>query len=168
MKYKFLIILFIISNFSLFNIFSLSGIIIPSLESGIYNNNIEVSFNNSLESDIFYYFEESLDKTPVKYLYPLSLTAMSGESRKFTLVVMAIDESEILETITYNYIVDKNIPLEPKLTINDGIYSSELSFKFKDSNSGNDYYHRIHNGKRHCYHPAHIHTAVRGHIFHLS
>ncbi len=134
MKYKFLIILFIISNFSLFNIFSLSGIIIPSLESGIYNNNVEVSFNNSLESDIFYYFEESLDKTPVKFLYPLSLTAMSGESRKFTLVVMAIDESEILETITYNYIVDKNIPLEPKLTINDGIYSSELSFKFKDSN----------------------------------
>ncbi|MCK5673991.1 MAG: chitobiase/beta-hexosaminidase C-terminal domain-containing protein [Spirochaetales bacterium] len=114
-------------------------IILPSKESGVFNTDIELSFNNLFEIDLYYYFEGSLDKTPIKYLYPLSLTAMPGESRNYNLVVIAQDGIDILETTNFQYKIDKDIPATARLDTGDGIYNSSLNLKFI-SNDENIYY----------------------------
>ena len=130
MKLKFLLLFILLSNIFLFNIYSLEGLISPSKESGVFNNDIEISFKDSSEIDLYYYFEESLDKTPIKFLYPLSLTSMYGESRIYNLVVIAQDGAEILETIKYQYVIDKDIPIQPALNSSDGIYNEALNVNF--------------------------------------
>jgi len=149
MKLKFLFLVIVLSNIYLLNIYSLEGVITPSRESGVFNNNIELSFKNNPGIDLYYYFEESLDKTPIKYFYPLSLTSMYGESRIYNLVVIAQDGEEILETLKYQFIIDKDIPMKPVLNLSDGIYNESLNMNFlknddlifysKQSDSSSDY-----------------------------
>lgn len=134
MKFKFLFLLIIISSIFLFKIYSLESLIFPSNESGIFNNNIELSFKKTPNIDLYYYFEESQDKTPVKYSYPLSLSAMSGESRLYNLVVLAQEEDATIETNRYKYTIDKDIPSQPILNMYDGIYDNELILNFYESN----------------------------------
>lgn len=130
MKLKFLIIGILINSVFLVNIYSLEGIILPSIEPGVFENDIELSFDNSLGINLYYYFEDSLDTTPVQYSFPLSLTAMYGESRNYKIVVIASDGEEILETLNFNYQIDKDIPSKAILDSSDGIYDNPLSLKF--------------------------------------
>ena len=133
MKLKILILILFINSIFCYRIFALEGIIIPSTESGIFNDDIELSFDNSLGVDLFYFFQESLDTSAIRYIYPLSLSAMDGELRNYNIVVMAMDGSDILETKKYHYSIDKDIPSPAILDTRDGIYGSAVNLKFKES-----------------------------------
>jgi Fn3 associated len=133
MKLKILVVILFINITCLWNVFAFDGIIIPSTESGIYNNDIELSFDNSLDIDLFYYFKDSLDTSVVRYQYPLSLTAMYGELKNYNIVIIAMDGNDILETNNLQYTIDKDIPSPAVLDARDGIYGSALNLKFKES-----------------------------------
>ena len=133
MKSKIFILLLLIGTSLLFMLYSLDNIIIPSHEPGIYGDDIELSFNAISGIDIYYNFVESIDKKAIKYIFPLSLTAMTGENRNYCLVVTAMDEDEIVETILIEYNIDKDIPNSPTLNYKDGLYNKSLSLEFIDS-----------------------------------
>ena len=135
MKIKLIIILFlIISPFISFihSSDALDGLILPSLEPGTYSDDVELSFSTVKGINIFYYFEESLDQNPVPYIFPLSLSAVSGSTHSYNLVITARDGEEILQTKELAFTIDKDIPFKPILNLTDGIYDKSLKLKFID------------------------------------
>ena len=146
MKLKYFLFLFLIGSPFLFVLYSLDGVISPSHDAGIYSDDFELSFTAISDIDIYYHFEESMDKNDVKYIFPLSLTAMSGESRKYCLVITALDENEIIETRTIEYIIDKDIPNPPVLNKRDGLYNNSITMKFI-KNEADIYYSTKSSGK---------------------
>ena len=130
MKLKYFLLVFLFSSPFLSYLFTLDGIISPSYEVGVYSNDIELSFTKINDIDIYYHFEESMDKNDIKYIYPLSLTAMSGELRRYNLTIIAKDGEETIETRSIEYIIDKDIPDFPKLSKNDGLYTNSISMVF--------------------------------------
>ena len=141
MKLRLVFFLLLIGSHLLFSLDGLDGIISYSHDSGLYSDDIELSFTTISDVEIFYHFEESLDKNDVKYIFPLSLTAMSGESRKYSIVVTIFDENEILETKTLQYIIDKDIPKPPVLNKKDGLYNNSISIEFSENEA--DIYYSI-------------------------
>jgi hypothetical protein len=133
MKIKLLSIILLL--FLPFLLFPLDNIIHKSHDQGQFNNDIELTLHSLEGSDIYYYFEESTDQTPVIYQYPISLTAMSGESRSYNLRVSVMDNDFVIGTEKLVYTIDKAIPVAPELTHFDGIYNQSLNLKFKDKNA---------------------------------
>lgn len=143
MKIKFVLLFLLFVSLFLIPVYGYDGVISPSHYSGVYNHNFELSFAEISDIDIYFHFEESMDKNDIKYIYPLSLTAMSGESRRYTLVITAMNEVEIIETRTIEYIVDKDIPDPPVLNNKDGFYNSSISMKFVENKA--DIYYSMQN-----------------------
>jgi len=135
MKFKLIIYLFFIFspfiNF-IYSMDSLNGLILPSVESGIYSDDVELSFSNVSGVNIFYYFKGSMDHNPVQYIFPLSLSAVSGSTHSYHLVVTAMDDKDILQTKELDFTIDKDIPLKPELNYQEGVYDKSLQLKFKD------------------------------------
>ncbi len=139
MKLKFLLFLLLIGSPLLSVLYGLEGVISSSHESGFYSDDFELSLSTISGIDLYYHFDESMDKTDVKYIFPLSLTAMSGELREYNIVLSALEGNEILETKTIKYIIDKDIPAPPVLDKNDGLYNNSISMEFK-KNEDDIYY----------------------------
>ena len=66
MKLKYFLLLFSFCSPFLFLTYSLEGVISPSHESGVYGDDFELSFAEMQDIDIYFHFEESLDKNDIK------------------------------------------------------------------------------------------------------
>ncbi len=94
-------------------VFSLNvGNISPA--EGIYNRDIRIS----LESDhnIYYYFENSIDKTPVLFdpdSHPVILSANNGEEKNYKIVFTDKDDNN--SKIACEYLIDRKEPFPPEM-----------------------------------------------------
>ncbi len=139
MRFKLLVLhLLLISSLG-FSLENLNNLIIPNIKPGSYNSNIELSFATVKDFELYYSFNDSLDKKNVKYIFPISLSAANGESREYTIKVSARDDFEIVQSLTLTYTIDKNVPEPPVLNYTEGLYDQPLNLKFIDKNS-NIYY----------------------------
>ena len=72
------------------------------------------------EGTVRYWFEESLDKSPVSYLYPLELSAYSGEERVYTIAIEGDTGGP------YVYRIDRKPPSAPAASVESGVYGQDL------------------------------------------
>ncbi len=135
MRFRLLIFQLLIASNLVFSFENLNNIIVPSITPGNYNNDIELSFSSVDGIEIYYSFNESLDKSDVKYIFPLSLSAMSGETREYNIKVTARDQNEILESLSLKYTIDKSVPELPVLNLTGGLYNRSLDLKFIETDS---------------------------------
>jgi len=133
MKLKLLIILLLIFypfiSF-IYSIDTLDGLIIPSIEPGIFSDDVELSFTRVSGVTLNYYFKGSMDHSPVPYIYPLSLSTPYGSNHSYCIVVTALDGDDIVQTKELNFTIDKDIPHKPELNIQEGIYNKSLKLNF--------------------------------------
>ncbi len=129
-KFSFIAILIVFLNVSLF-----SRDFVPSLPPGLYNHDITVRLYSSKQGTLYYTFKNSQDRTLIPYIFPLHLTAMTGEKRTFSLSVFLINSKGKQVTDTIHYTIDKTIPLSPEVNPAPGIYNHNIRITFTKSNT---------------------------------
>ena len=103
-----------------------------------YNHNCSITLElTGYDADIYYFFEESDDRTPVKYTVPVQLRALGGEERAYTIHAFAvprgreISEETVTEEEVFSYTIDKRLPGSPSATVPSGVYSDDLIVSFQ-------------------------------------
>lgn len=88
--------------------------------------------------ELYYYFEESLNQTPVEYSVPLHLSALQGETRTYSLVVFEKEDWENRKRAVF--IIDREKPPPPKVSVEPGIFSDEIALTYRSGSGGDVYY----------------------------
>lgn len=103
-----------------------------------YNHNSSITLElTDYDADIYYFFEESDDRTPVKYTVPVQLRALGGEERAYTIHAFAvprgreISEETVTEEEVFSYTIDKRLPGSPSATVPSGVYYDDLIVSFQ-------------------------------------
>ncbi len=107
-----------------------------SLDSGIFSQNQILSVAAEENIQHVFFFEESKEKNPVPYTFPLELTAMAGEERSYTVYIQARRRGVILQEKVLNITIDKSVPEIPEPSIPSGSYPSEISIDFSNRKNG--------------------------------
>lgn len=129
-KFSFIAIFIVYLNISLFSL----GFV-TSLQPGVYNHDITVRLYSSNQGTLYYTFENSRDKTLIPYMFPIHLTAMTGERRTFSITVFLLNIKGKQVTDTVSYTIDKTIPLSPEVNLAPGIYNHNIRITFNKSNA---------------------------------
>jgi hypothetical protein len=103
-----------------------------------YSRDLTVSLGlTDYAADIYYFFEESNDRSPVPSTAPIKLSALEGEERSYTIHAFAVPKGKEIseETITdeevFPYTIDKRPPGSPSASIPAGVYYDDLTVTFQ-------------------------------------
>ncbi|MBN2508815.1 MAG: chitobiase/beta-hexosaminidase C-terminal domain-containing protein, partial [Spirochaetales bacterium] len=103
---------------------------LPVIPPGAYGHDVVVDMHTSGDADLQYSFGTSTDYMPL--VFPLTLTAVEGEEREYTMNVVEKTGSGPGNVYTYSYIIDKRPPAVPAVSVSQGLYEGRLSVSFSN------------------------------------
>ena len=105
--------------------------IVPSHPSGIYDRSILLSLAGQEAGGIYYSFDADDSALPLPYEYPLLLSALPGEERRYELRLFLPEGSERRPAGVLNYTIDKRAPVPPRADLAAGYHTGPRRVVFE-------------------------------------
>ncbi len=98
---------------------------------GSYNKDILLRIEpGDSRVNIYYSFDGEQIDTRIPYTFPLYLSSIPGEERRYTITVWAEADGAIIEQSSLEYILDKRVPDKPVLSKPGGVYPDDIILQF--------------------------------------
>lgn len=115
--------------------------IVPSVEPGVYGSDLVLTFGfPAVGGELEYRFLHGESSPYVPYTFPLHLTALEGEERRYRIGVRGLMDGTIGAEATFDYVIDKRLPAPPDVTVPPGSYEGQISVELQAPPDATTYY----------------------------